>query len=1192
MEPAVAVGLWLLNTAVAPDAYTRVVNIVRSKTDMDRLRDAVKKGGLHPSRRYRRWLKQEQTWVDLVARRQDAYDRLVVSLAEAEARRLFKAQPQDLEQAGRLVEATIAFFLPSLDASMATAVLDFRSERRHEEILGRLDANQQFEERLPRVPPVARDLLSAPDADRALAARVVDAVVLGDPRAVIQAWGATLPTWLAEAPAHLVLAVGHLAAAYGLRSEAADFYHRTADLGLDAGYWYARAAFEAHAMDRHELRDGLRSKVSAVTTSDPRVAVILAALDEDWATILEAVDEATALSDPFVSALYAFALGMTGAADRNINHLERTLEAHPEQTSLALRLAMLLLERSSKGGTTSRDLDRRTALELALSSRDLRREWRGDSGEAVEVACRAAMLAGDFEQVLRIARVPPEGEALPEEAAHPEALFSASQAAIASGQRDLAEAALATMSGFRQALIKAELLDSTDASREEVEAHYEVAWALASDEEDRVMFWLSASMTGIRPLPGQDELDQRDDDIPILCRASDRLAHGALEEAISTLRPVRTSESVRRLLVNAYMRNEDIDAAVAELLDMAVRFDNVEHRIRAVGLLAGVHRLDEACQIADSTLAALSADHAQRALLHEVGVAAAHNRQDWAQMEARTRAWINDLGPDRRRRWLLIAALYNQAEPDAAWKVFEEGDGLSVETDLEAQLWIALHARYRPSRETTSRALELAQRFDDDANLRAVAVNAFLLMGDDKGDVAPDELAEWHELIRLRAESPAPDDTFVIVSMPEDGDINALTEAFRPFLEPHQLQVDTWRERVRREGFPQGMLAVAAGRPYTKTLAHRPVGCIPMASSDPTTIAAELAAAKAALGGHVLVDNSALVVANYIRGVWPRLVGAFSKVEITAEAHRDAAISSDVMKPRSTETLGWDSASGQPTIDLIDDAILDKLEEQLAWITSQAATLSVRPSLTPGEKAETDDLGAWMATFHAAQLAGVPLWADDVGLRALARNEGVAAFGTDALLAALVAAGGMSALEHESILVMLRDAYCVDLPPNPEWLVASAEADDWRPGPALLVLSRPPAWSDLREGYETWSALAERAAERDPDRLPAWVYAAVTGIASAARDPEMAGRLTAGSLVKAATITAFNPSVFARCAQAAAQAASDSGVVDPTELALAMTMDLLAQRLGPEGAASTVAKLGSQLADDHREALRRILFGL
>lgn len=1191
MVPAVAVGLWLLNTAVAPDAYTRVVNIVRSKTDMDRLRDSVKDAGLDPSRRYRRWLNQEQTWADLVARRQDAYDRLVVSLAEAEARRLFGSQPQDVEQARRLVDATIAFFLPSLDASMATAVLDFRSERRHEEILGRLDASQQFDERLSRVPPVARHFLSAPAADRTLAARVVDAVVHGDPRAVIQAWGASPPEWLADAPAHLLLAVGHLAAAFGLRSEAADFYRRAADLGLDAGYWYARAAFEAHASDRPELRDDLRSKASVVT-SDPRVTVILAALDEDWTAILAAVDEATALTDPFISALYAFALGQTGASDRNISHLERTLEAHPEQTSLALRLAMLLLERSAKGGTTSRDLDRRRALELALTARDLRRQWRGDSGEAVEVACRAAMLAGDLEQVLRMARVPPDGEALPEEAVHPEALFSASQAAIASGQRDLAEAALAAMSGFRHALIKAELLDSTDAPRDEVEAQYEAAWALASNEEDRVMFWLSASMTGIRPLRGQDELDQRDDDVPVLCRASDFIAHGALDEAISTLRSVRTSESVRRLLVNAYMRAENLDAAVAELLDMAVRFDNVEHRVRAVGLLAGAHRLEDASNIADSTLVGLSSNHPERSLLHEVGVAAAHNRQDWSQVEARTRAWINDVGPDRRRRWLLIAALYNQADPDAAWKVFEEGDGLPVETAFEAQLWIALNARYRPSPETTSTALELAQRFEDDPDLRTVAVNAFLLMGDDKGEIARDELTKWHELIRLRAESPAPDDAFVMVSMPEDGDAEALTEAFRPFLEPHQLQVDTWRERVRREGFPQGMLAVAAGRPYTKTLAHRPVGCIPMSSADPSISAAELAAARAALGGHVLVDNSALVVASYIRDVWPRLVGAFSKVEITAEAHRDAARSSDVMRPRSTETLGWDSASGRPTIDTIDEALLDKLEDQLAWVASQTATLSVRPSLTSGEKAETDDLGAWMVTFHAAQLDGVPLWADDVGLRSLARNEGVATFGTSALLAALVAVGGLSALEHESVLVTLRDAYCVDLPPNPEWLVASAEADDWRPGPALLVLSRPPAWSDLREGYGTWSAMAERAADRDPDRLAAWVYAAVTGIAAAARDPEMAARLTAGSLATAATITAFDPAVFARCAQASAQAASDAGVPDPTELALAMTMELLTQRLGAAGAASTVAKLGSQLADEHREALRRILFDL
>ena len=699
-------------------------------------------------------------------------------------------------------------------------------------------------------------------------------------------------------------------------------------------------------------------------------------------------------------------------------------------------------------------------------------------------------------------------------------------------------------------------------------------------------------MNGIEPLPGLDELQQRTDDLPVLCLASQHIANGRLDDAIQLLRPRRTSEALRRLLTNAYMRQGNVDAAVTELLEMAQRFSNVDHRVRAVEVLAGVGRLVDAAQLADETLPLVLPGRPERDLLHEVGVAAAHNSQDWPGMEARARGWINESGADRRRRWLLVMAVYNQADPDAAWRILQEaGADCPPESSIEAQLWIVLHARFRPSSTTLSEILQLAGRFPGDGDIRAAAVNAFILMGDGKGEVAPDELTQWHELIEDRAANPSPDDTFIAISVPDDPE--GLIEAFRPFLEGQAQQVDNWIRKVRQESWPLGMLSIVAGRPYTKTLVQRPTGCLRIASTDSAVAAAETEAALEAIAdGHVIADVSVLVVASYVRERWPQLLAAFAVVEITESSRRDAAISADDFHPRSNETLGWDLKTGRPTLHTTDDATLDRLESQLAWVHDQAAAMAVSASPTEEERAAADDFGPWMATFHAAQASGRPLWADDVGLRTLARNEGVPTFGTDALLRALASLARLTVEQVDSTVATLRDEYCVDFPVDEEWVTLAAERDQWAPGPALLVMSRPHLWAQPHDAFGLWSRLAEAAGADDLAKVAPWVYAAVAGIGPATADPERAVALAAGVLGKAATIVNLDPVAFASCAQAAAAGAADAGYADPTEFALAIVLDLVSQRQGPQEAAAIVARLGSELADEHREAVRRILFDL
>ena len=206
-------------------------------------------------------------------------------------------------------------------------------------------------------------------------------------------------------------------------------------------------------------------------------------------------------------------------------------------------------------------------------------------------------------------------------------------------------------------------------------------------------------------------------------------------------------------------------------------------------------------------------------------------------------------------------------------------------------------------------------------------------------------------------------------------------------------------------------------------------------------------------------------------------------------------------------------------------------------------------------------------------------------------SEGVQTFGTVALLSALQAAGTLTAEQVSTATATLWCEYCVDLPVEPDWIVEQAEASLSAPGPALLAFSRPALWRQPRDGYERWSRVAEAVAVEDPTDVAPWVYAATVGLAASSADAAQCLQLRAAILANAATMVGLDPEAFAGCAAAAAAASAEVEQPDPTELALLMAFDLLQQRLGPAGAASVVARLGSQLADDHRDALRRVLFG-
>jgi hypothetical protein len=106
-------------------------------------------------------------------------------------------------------------------------------------------------------------------------------------------------------------------------------------------------------------------------------------------------EDLAALEPVELAMLCASAYAAQGDRDTAIAAFEALADRYPDLGGFALSAAQLRLERVVDSTSPGHASDIRQARQLALRARDARRRWRGDSAEAVVVACHAAMIAVD-----------------------------------------------------------------------------------------------------------------------------------------------------------------------------------------------------------------------------------------------------------------------------------------------------------------------------------------------------------------------------------------------------------------------------------------------------------------------------------------------------------------------------------------------------------------------------------------------------------------------------------------------------------------------------------------------------------------------------------------------------------------------------------------------------------------------------
>lgn len=1203
---------WLGGAAIS-DAYTRAVNAMKPD-ETKRLRQRVESdtGLSFPARRYGSWYNRESTWRALCLRSEAGYEALRASLHdELWGRPLLLRRAPDASDQERLVQAlldaTIGHFMQNLEPSVAVTVHDAREAVRHQEVLESIEGRGRLDERLRALPPAARDHLTVlRDRNDPQLLKVLDVMEQGvdEPARALRSLLDPPVTWVNDLSTAALVALAEYAVAHGAASEASLLFERAADTGGRRGWCLARASIHASAAGQADSAATYAGMAEDVDPQDRLVQVVSAVVTEDTQKILERLDGTDTGDDYLLTSLVAAALANAGRADEALALLRASVAGHPDWTGHDILAATLLVNRVLARRSPSRDADLSEAIERAVRARDLRRSWRGLSAEAVVAACTAAAIAHDHEQVVRLSTANPAGEATETEAVDKEVRSFAARGWLARG--DVVEAErLARLSDdlYLQELIAAKvaLLRGADGV-EDGRGHVAKAWELATSDDDRFDVQVTASALGVVPVPGLDELRADMPDFAALLEAQGDYIQGRLQVVITKMRPYAGRvEQCAVLLAQAYFDLDMLHEAVAELRRAAERFDQSHLLLTAASCLIRRGSDDQACdaearELVQECLARLGPTSPLRLQARRLLLQISQRQRDWPEMETQARTVLSEQGSIPEFRWVLVGALFNQGRHLEAWQASCSDGPLEPDDADRAALWAQLNCRHDPSPETVIKACDLLERhLDDEQN--ALVIARSLLLHPDRDDPGEEVKARWNEaltaFLRRYPDHPA----LHVIHFDENFD--QLFEYLRNTLEPTHAASQDALKQVREGAVPYGIVSALGGRPYAAAFLYRAAGCLPMYSPDLNLARLERHDARAAMGTAVVVDPTVVIVATFTDGLWTRLLSSFAALLVTDAAMRDLIGTREYSSHGDGMSMDWNADLGRSIVHQVEPEVLAEVRRRaelaedwakndtrvVTWASQQAFGLGGEP---PVRLENEPRFWAWVSGLDYAKANGLPFVCDDAVLRALARSEGVATFGTAAIIEALEESGELGEDERAAIFDRWRSEFCVDLP-DADSLLTFARGVDFEPGPAALTMSRPAFWQNGPGALSCYRRLCKEAATTAPEQVPAWLWAAIVGV-SARRPPTDAPRFAADLLLQTTALANPSPALFAQLVASAREALRQTG----GELVLADVLRSLIGALAPLGPIGPqyVLTLGQDLPTEDREMVRRIAFNI
>lgn len=1001
------------------------------------------------------------------------------------------------------------------------------------------------------------------------------------PTEVLAGWADRRPGWLRDADPMVRLLAGELAGAYGQLALAAELFQQAALAGAPrADFWLARAALIYDELGNEPARAGVvanlgeRSRepyaraVVALLAGDAQAA---AAVVERWAadpddravrTLLRVRVALTLAGAPLPGAALSRAIEITGEAP-----------APPVwSTALAFARAQLLILRARRSESANWDEDLWEAADLLMRVRDERRVFRGDSASAVALLCQVRLMQQDAHAVIRLASYGERG-ATRAEGDHPQVRESLAVAAVQIGDLQLARACLHDLTD-EVARVRVGALVAEAEGGDPVPL-WRRAIELADNEEELGQALYGLAQTGADDLPRLAEFAAHDPELAVEIQAQAEFASGRHQVAIRKLRSRRRdSISSALTLAYAYGGAGRIDDQVQTLTDAARHFGDASLRLTAAEVLARNDRFLEAERLLEELLAHTPADWSGRDRALRLAAFVAQKGRRYERACELLRAVLRREPSDTAARWVLIDILVHRGELNAAWReLCSAPEPLDPPGPAEGRLWIQLNVRRGSLAPTIAMSLRLLRRFSDNDDFSEFVVTNLLILGVD--DTVPASLQEnvRTEISRFaRRES-----TGSLRTISATDTASALAQ-LRELAGPSEEQLQKRRglqHGVLTGTIPLSLLAAATGRSYAEVLLLRGGSVIPARHPDPAEHAACLATVSTHIDADIVLDTTTAVVLNILTAPLRNAVlGLFARGRTTDSVMIDALAARDALGLRRVGFLVYDEQQDA----FVPQQISVEEAERLAVEADELVDLLGSIDRLPSPDSRMFDfedaapMAAWASAANLAHQQHTALWSDDPVLRLLAREAGIPATSTPALLEQLLDRGDITAAEHEAAIRNLIIARVADFPPDRQRLLELAEEQVWLPQAVAHVLGRPAAWQNTVSTGALFGRLVGQAGRHQPHTLPDWLYTAALGASARPLTPTAATDITARLLAIAMQIGQADATTAAALTAAARTALTDSANPDhaprpdPLPACVRILRDAYAPHLPPDRA--------------------------
>jgi nucleoside phosphorylase/DNA-binding transcriptional ArsR family regulator len=816
----------------------------------------------------------------------------------------------------------------------------------------------------------------------------------------------------------------------------------------------------------------------------------------------------------------------------------------PRASGVELELAMTLCAKAADSLSRISGFDRDAALtraeDLALTARARRQDWGGPTADALVLAAQARALRGDIHGALAMLVPPPSGTAETAEATADPVIQTAAGLAAQVGNTDLAlELAEKIEDPVDRRLATALALTARQDTHPEAAAEYRVALGEITSGtrgDQRLRILLGLSLVATLNEDELSQLDALDSECADMVRAQSLFSVGNITQAQALARRYPDSDAALQVRVEALIHQGKTTDAVKALELFAVRHGYDERRLLQAALLAHTSGIvDDAERLARHL--ASSSDATRRRTAREILLQTVSRREDWNAVLDQTRRLIADEGiaegdPNRddsriKYRWAQVYALHQLRRMHDAYEVIRAEPRLEPTDRDRARLVASVLRTIAPSvtehdaadkaggteitqAEILTAVAQAAQAFPDDEELVATAVMTAFMM-------PTGEQTDYRLMMKARQLHQQFFEHFphskLIEKVTIGDSLSGLQEFLRDRLAPVADAAHQMQQAATAGQIPISACAAVLGRSHADMLIRNTIGCYVIRDPDEDTCAQEIAVARRALDTAVVVDTSALFFSPITLESTAQLSAHFEQLLIAALQRDDILQSRSALGMRSSGWLGWDPRADQPIFTEYSEEVTRSWSDRADALAAAVDLCDVLPDAPSDFDDERHRL--WSAPIRLARERGVSLLADDAALRALARNQGVPAFGSLHLLEALVQDGVLPADVLEQAYRRLMELRVAELPVR-DRLIAIARNEQWNlSGYAAFLFTRPSTWQPLAEGWRTYTALISVLPDKDPERAAGWCITALRGLCLVATPqtvPAVAGMIMAWTL--------------------------------------------------------------------------------